>query len=194
MAYYPGAIEPSIQPLVVVTVKNGSMQVWEGPKNISATFRVLSWEQNHFTVNIPAKVPAGNCAGSGSNTHDNFACWSSRLNVKIGYTWNTTVCNQMYDCNHSALPVSTTTKAIATSSVTSFQPSATGSASPILSSNVSVSTSSSSRPQSAGKSGISQGEMVAAIIGSIATFIALVTFFFMVYAHWIKNAGRRQLG
>lgn len=42
MAYYSGAVESSTQPLVVVTVKYRSMQVWEDPKNIPATFHILS--------------------------------------------------------------------------------------------------------------------------------------------------------
>jgi hypothetical protein len=112
MAYFQGAVNSSPDTVAFVKTSPGLTQVWESTGDIAATFP----DGNVFTVSIPHPVPAGQYAGAGHNLQRDFTCWFNV--VKNVYNWDVNSCDQIYDCNHSAAPLPSSSTAAATASNT----------------------------------------------------------------------------
>ena len=103
MAYYNNSITSYPNSVAAVRTAKGQMAHWEGPDLISATFD----SGVTFTANITTVVAQGQYAGTGENDYGSFTCWyNSTSNL---YHWGNATCDEVYDCNHQALPVATNT-------------------------------------------------------------------------------------
>ncbi|KAK3689663.1 hypothetical protein B0T22DRAFT_176585 [Podospora appendiculata] len=140
MAYFIGVPGPSPQDVAVVSTEPGQAALWVNT-NTSGLFTDTAAV---FTSVLGPKVPEGGFAGRGYNNWTDFSCWQKYVTQL--YTYDKTVCSQVYDCNHDPAPTTTSTA---------------------------TNTSTASSAQQSTDSGLSHGVLVAIIVGVVGS-IALI--------------------
>jgi hypothetical protein len=176
MAYYSAAINPYPSSVANVTTPNGQTATWEGTGPISATFP----DGDIFTVNIPAVVSQGQYAGPGNNNYGPFTCWYN-WNASL-YHWGGNTCDEVYDCNHQAAPI--TSQASATSGIPQSYTSSS------LLATTPASTTSAPHANTL-NNGLSVGSEVGSIVGAIAGIAAVMLSFFI---YWRKRGRNKSEG
>lgn len=98
MAYFPGEPGPEPADVAVVVTRPGQAALWVNG-NTSALFTDTGVT---FTASLGPKVDEGRFAGVGDNGYGSFGCWQRY--VPQLYVYESTVCSQVYECDHSPPP------------------------------------------------------------------------------------------
>ncbi|SPQ24855.1 ffa9d720-6d1a-4006-8778-d8841bda6793 [Thermothielavioides terrestris] len=98
MAYFSGDPGPSPQDVAVVATAKGQAALWVNT-NTSALFPDTD---TTFTATLGPRVEDGQFAGTGNNGYGNFSCYQKYVSQL--YTYDNTVCSQVYVCDHSTPP------------------------------------------------------------------------------------------
>lgn len=95
MAYYVAEIGPTPKDVAVVVTTRGQAALWVNT-NTTGLFTDTGVS---FTAVLGPRVDEGAYAGVGYNGYANFTCYQNYF--KERYTYEKTVCSQVYMCDHS---------------------------------------------------------------------------------------------